>query len=530
MGYWSFRDGISTAASRQPERARQPKQDASDLARREEISLGGVWIVPPTRSIVSANAGRVTIEPRVMQVLLKLVDAGGVVVTRAELIEDCWGGQIVADDSINRAISELRRAMRKAGADLVVETIPKIGYRLVRADAPDAAEVEIPPSSWPRRLFAHGPSRRHVLLAIGGGAVLGAGYLGWQIPSPQRRQAMALYEQGLDAQRQANLDSRDQAIAYFEHANRIDPDFAPAWGARALTLALSNPQGDDKTAATALEVRSIGGRALALDPRNRDATIALVLVSPYYRNWGEIDTQTRAAIARFPDHAILHAKLGSILSHTGRWRDGFGELSRAVAIEPLIPLYQLFLWRVLWGMGRIHEAQSLIDRCCRQWPDRGDLWLWRFAFFALRGMIDEVRAMDRPDSPAAGHPLIDIGQSCAQALASRDARAASGAIDAVLHSFGSGALPGVFAIPCLSALGAVDAAFATSYDFYLGKHDAVTGERQPVLALAHRETFMLFQPPTGAMRADPRFARLTALIGLDDYWRATGSRPDFRAA
>jgi hypothetical protein len=81
----------------------------------------------------------------------------------------------------------------------------------------------------------------------------------------------------------------------------------------------------------------------------------------------------------------------------------------------------------------------------------------------------------------------------------------------------------------LSGLGAVDRAFAASFEFYFGKRDALTGERE--LARTHdpRMTFQLFVPPTATMRADPRFQRLTTAIGLDDYWRDSGTRPDFRA-
>ena len=44
-----------------------------------------------------------------MQVLMLLIDAKGAVVTRNQLFDEAWGGAMVGDDSINRAIGRLRR-------------------------------------------------------------------------------------------------------------------------------------------------------------------------------------------------------------------------------------------------------------------------------------------------------------------------------------------------------------------------------------------------------------------------------------
>ena len=84
---------------------------SASLAHRPDLRLGAARISPSTRTLAGSD-GSVIVEPRVMQVLLLLADVQGAVVTRAELIEHCWNGQIVGDDSINRAISELRRTVR----------------------------------------------------------------------------------------------------------------------------------------------------------------------------------------------------------------------------------------------------------------------------------------------------------------------------------------------------------------------------------------------------------------------------------
>src|SRR5206468_41417 len=77
-------------------------------------------------------------EPRVMQVLVALAKADGGIVTRDELLESCWNGAVVGEDAIDRVIGRIRRlAERFEGFRL--ETVTKVGYRLLRRDAAKAA-------------------------------------------------------------------------------------------------------------------------------------------------------------------------------------------------------------------------------------------------------------------------------------------------------------------------------------------------------------------------------------------------------
>ena len=41
-------------------------------------------------------------------------------------------------------------------------------------------------------------------------------------------------------------------------------------------------------------------------------------------------------------------------------------------------------------------------------------------------------------------------------------------------------------------------------------------------------TQWMFLPPSHAMRADPRFLPLCDAIGLTDYWRRRGVKPDYQ--
>ena len=101
-----------------------------DLARTPDFQLGKLRARPSLRE-VWLDGTREQLEPRVMQVLATLARRAGQVVSRDELVDCCWEGRIVGDDSINRVISKLRRLSEQdGGASFSIETIARVGYRL----------------------------------------------------------------------------------------------------------------------------------------------------------------------------------------------------------------------------------------------------------------------------------------------------------------------------------------------------------------------------------------------------------------
>jgi DNA-binding winged helix-turn-helix (wHTH) protein/Tol biopolymer transport system component len=102
-----------------------------DLAREADFPLGASRVSPSSREVVRGTEHEM-LEPRVMQVLVALFQANGRVVSRDELIARCWEGRIVGEDAINRAIGRLRRLSEvDREASFVIETIPRVGYRLL---------------------------------------------------------------------------------------------------------------------------------------------------------------------------------------------------------------------------------------------------------------------------------------------------------------------------------------------------------------------------------------------------------------
>jgi adenylate cyclase len=115
------------------------------LAREATVRLGALGVEPALRRIANDDGREAILEPRVMQVLVALGRAAGRIVSRDELAASCWHGVVVGEDALNRVIGRLRRVLDEVGGGLQLETITKVGYRLV-APEPAGAAVDRKPS------------------------------------------------------------------------------------------------------------------------------------------------------------------------------------------------------------------------------------------------------------------------------------------------------------------------------------------------------------------------------------------------
>src|SRR5438270_13778647 len=102
----------------------------ADIAGRADFTAG-LLRISPARRLIEGPAGSAHVEPIVMKVFLLLLDGGGSVVTRDELFGNAWGGVFVGDDSLNRAVAQVRKIAAETAPGLFeIETIPRTGYRL----------------------------------------------------------------------------------------------------------------------------------------------------------------------------------------------------------------------------------------------------------------------------------------------------------------------------------------------------------------------------------------------------------------
>ena len=106
--------------------------EAVVLAREAPVRVGPLTIEPAMRRVARDDGQEAILEPRVMQTLVALVRANGQILTRDDLMAQCWSGMVVGEDALNRVMARLRRLSEGPAAGVFkVETITKVGYRLV---------------------------------------------------------------------------------------------------------------------------------------------------------------------------------------------------------------------------------------------------------------------------------------------------------------------------------------------------------------------------------------------------------------
>ena len=512
------------------------------LAQEPPFRLGDL-LVDPARRRLSRGERAVILEPRVMQVLVLLAQAQGAVVSRDELIERCWGGRIVVENAIHRVISRIRQVMTELGLEgFEIETITKVGYRL--AVPPGSGPRHDPPLPWPtlerEPLAAAEPSspmRRR--LVIGGAAAVvavGAGTWLWtrqagHVPVPE---AVELHRRGQLAQRQAVPEQVRQAIAFFRQATELDPLYAEAWGGLALAYrhVLEGFSSSD-VGHLPSAIESAARRALALDPDNADAQVALALILPYFRNWQAIERDLLRIEQRHADHWFVQAQLGLVRYEVGRWRDGLPHTERQLRIEPFILIPRISQARALWSLGRLHEAEAVLDAALARWNGHFLPWGLKYAFLLSTGRPAAAAAFAtqpelRPEHlrPNGVEARVTLARAVERrgeadvAASLADLRQQSASIDSVITT-----------APTFVLLGRHDLALAALERYFFG---GPAGELGPAVAPPGRHdrrySSFMFMPPMAPLWRDPRFAAVLERSGLERYWRETGTRPDFRAA
>ncbi len=467
-----------------------------------------------------------------MQVLLTLSDAAGGVITREDLLRICWNNQIVGEDALNRAIAEVRRVARTLAADgFVVETIPRTGYRLTGALArPVAAAAQ----SAPARAVG---SRRAVLAAGASGLVAAAGLAAWRFwPNGDDRRAAQLAAEARLATKDNLPEGVNRGVALLRQAVAVEPNDAALWGQMAMALRTRSEfarPGDTAAAVEACEAAA--ERGLALDPRQPDARLALILLRTSYGDWLDVERKLRALLADAPRHTETLAALGFLLMAVGRTAEAEAANAQAAAQEPLSPLYQYRLMYHLWSLNRVGEADRTIDRAIELWPRHPGVWFARIWLMGFTGRASVALAQiadvaSRP--PTMSARSADYLRLSMEAIGSRDRAAKAAATAANLAAAQDGTGGPINATMILTALGSLDEAFTVA-NGYLLRHGPSVSSLHPapgqtlVTDQVHRKTQMLFVPVCAPLRADPRFDDLCRGCGLTDYWRTSGHWADF---
>lgn len=197
-------------------------------------------------------------------------------------------------------------------------------------------------------------------------------------PETRSVEAYEAFSRGMINLRVASRDGLDRAIAHFERALALDPDYAEAW------VGLG----------TASNFKGVFIGIPDLVARGVEAL--------------------QRAVTLQPRLAIAHAMLGTALANVRRHDDALAATREALRLDPGNAAGHAALARILWfGMGKLEEGATELQHAVLLNDQNGYAWLQLSHLHALLGRPDEAehaarRAVDLQERAISGSEGMQI--------------------------------------------------------------------------------------------------------------------------
>lgn len=300
---------------------------------------------------LSREGAPVPLSPKLVQVLACLAEARGALVTRELLLERCWPGVFVTDNTLTRAVADIRKALEDdAGTPRYVQTMARRGYRFVAPVSDETAPADAPAP----------------------GAVA--------VPEVLRGlEPFVAWERGRAALESLHVSALPQAVEAFSRAVAGAPHYAAAYAglANAHIFRYESTRVDDVPDLPALALAAAAAaRATELDPALGEG-------------W---------------------ASLGHARACEGRWEDARAAVAQALALEPRNWRHHYRMAVASWGESRlraVERAEALLPGFPGAQSLAAMVLIARQAFdfaaeAAMRGAAAQATQHDRSLYPASG--------------------------------------------------------------------------------------------------------------------------------
>ncbi|MGH8235067.1 MAG: tetratricopeptide repeat protein [Rhodanobacteraceae bacterium] len=158
------------------------------------------------------------------------------------------------------------------------------------------------------------------------------------------------------------------AVAAFQNAVKIDPDYAQAWGALAeAEMIQPEYQADVSTDVAYARAKAAAERALAIDPNIASAYVALSVV--YGNQWAKRDQALQRALQLAPGDAEVVFQHAYFLLLTGNLEAALREMDHALRLNPLSPIIAAERVETLFYLHRYDDALRQADATIDAHPD-----------------------------------------------------------------------------------------------------------------------------------------------------------------
>jgi TolB-like protein len=294
-----------------------------------------------------------------------------------------------------------------------------------------------------------------------------------------------------------------EAAKLLEQVVARDPDYAPAWALLGQAYSLIAPLASTYFSGSVEGLRRIeeeslskaetaAQRAIRLDPNNADAYAALALVQALRGKFIQSEDLFNQALALDPGDPEALNSYSIQLASAGRLRDSLPLRQRLQALEPFVPVFNVFTAEILWLNGQNDAAIAMVKAL----PPNPVFGAYILAeIYAAAGRYGEAA-----DALQMAPFLPGIVETAARLLRTAPAKAA-----------------GPQGLPRLGVLGFVY--------LYIGAPERALDPPEDFLAAGVWNavaTFYLWHSSASPVRKTERFKAYLRNAGFVAYWRERG--------
>ncbi|KAA0230298.1 hypothetical protein EDS67_07855 [candidate division KSB1 bacterium] len=202
------------------------------------------------------------------------------------------------------------------------------------------------------------------------------------------------YQHYLKGREYFNNLAFEKGVESFQQTILLDPTFAPAYAGLAtcyIWSRISGPSGGPQPKAVYPRAKAAALKALSLDKNLGEAHAALAMVKFHHDwEWDGPEQDFMRARTLEPQNPTILMCYSFYLRLTGRFDEGMSLLQKAIALDPLSPLYSLLIGRA-YGLARrydesIAKVQPLLEVYPNHWAAIYQL-AWNYYF---KGMYKEA--------------------------------------------------------------------------------------------------------------------------------------------
>lgn len=315
-------------------------------------------------------------------------------------------------------------------------------------------------------------------------------------------EAYTSYLQGRFHWNKRTVEGHRQAIANFEQAISLDPNYALAYAGLADCYNMLPVWGDLTTLEACPRARVYAERALEIDETLAEAHAALGYTLAHFGwDFSAAERSYRRALELNPNYASAHQWYAKLLVALERFDEAQAEMAVARSLDPLSLMVGTACGGPLLYSGQYEQAIEQFQRVLELDPNFIPALYSISVAYCLNGQYDQaVAAVERMQALSGEHPLALASLAATYAVAGREAEARK-ALNQVLEIAQHRHVL-TYAIAVLYAgLGEVEPAFEWL--------EVAFTERDGHLVDLRIEPFF------GSLRSDARFEDLVRRVGLD---------------